>query len=125
MCLRSPSTALAESQKRVRAFPGTLRRRGPKLRQQVFPHSEGGKICECEQSFLNNEIQSFLLFISQYSMLAQTFYLPLRREGDRRRVPGNALTRFWGSGDGGGGRDIICLCSHLWGFAPANVTMLS
>ena len=52
-------------------------------------------------------------------MLAQTFYLPLRREGDRRRVPGNALARFWGSGDGGGGRDIIFLSSHLWGFASA------
>ena len=49
----SPSTALAESQKRVRAFSGTLWRRGPKLRQQVFPNSEGGDVNDCEQSFLN------------------------------------------------------------------------
>ena len=27
---------------------------------------------------------------------------PSGREGDRRRVPGNALARFWGSGDSGG-----------------------
>ena len=26
---------------------------GPKLRQQVFPHSEGGNVNDCEQSFLN------------------------------------------------------------------------
>ena len=125
-CTKNSQTAVFALVKRgagAKPIDGNLRKSKslppPRSSRGPPPSSEGGKICECEQSFLNNEIQSFLLFISQYSMLALTFYLPLRREGDRRRVPGNALSRFWGSGDGGGGRDIICFSSHLCGVAPA------
>ncbi len=81
----------------------------------------GRQVYKCEHSFLDTNIKKIDLFIenyqiqlstlvlSLYAMLAQTPRLPLRKEGDRRRVPKNALARFWSSGVGGGGRDYILI----------------
>ena len=38
---------------------------------------------------------------------------PSGREGDRRRVPGNALARFWGSGESGERRSRNFGLAHI------------